>query len=277
MEEQYIKKLDKILNQFILQSKKFVDYSCFPYGTHDLLSYNVTSVKLTYDFEYFSFTKSTKTLISIRHLLKAGHNEDVMMLVRSIFENYLSTRYLHENEHKLDNFIKNPIKVALAFYNVQSDGVLVNRNQEEIGKQENPSAFKMGLDKKYFTHFYDVLSRFSHCNFGLIDYYQENLNFTISKNNEPLMIRLFVIFTFTKIFELVVTVEGEEFIDERTEKICYQLVEDSIMLQEKIMNFLIARFNDNTEEFLKYHSKRMKSLFKSMKKSLKEEIGSIKK
>lgn len=113
-EQMYIKQLDKLINSFIFESRKFIEYAAFLFGTTDLVAYNYKSSKLVYDFEYFAFTKSTKTLMSIRNLLKLNHNEDVYMLVRSIFENFLSCRYAQETEN-IDSFIFNPVNVALAY------------------------------------------------------------------------------------------------------------------------------------------------------------------
>jgi hypothetical protein len=160
---------------------------------------------------------------------------------------------------------------------VDKEGNITNRNKEIIGKQKNPSAFKSGKDKYYFTHFYDILSRISHCNYGTADYYFKNHLFTVEKVNDPLLIRLFVIFIFTKLFELIVTVEGEDFLDARTEKSCYQLVRDSIALQEDVFDFLIDFYKEPEEEDLKSRNRRMRNLLKDMKKSLKEELGSVKK
>ena len=48
------------------------------------------------DFQYFVFTKSTKSLVSIRTLAKIGHFEDVFILLRSMFEGYLASRFIDE-------------------------------------------------------------------------------------------------------------------------------------------------------------------------------------
>ncbi|MDF1511452.1 DUF5677 domain-containing protein [Robertmurraya sp. DFI.2.37] len=279
MEEKYIKDLDKIINKFILQSKKFVEYVCFPYGLIDLAVANQLTTKFIYDFEYFAFTKSTKTLVSIRTLLKVGNNEDAMILLRSVFENYLSTRYLHENSdmNNIKDFIINPINVAFSFYNINQEGQVVNRDKEIIGELKNPSVFKTGQDKKYYYNFYDVLSRYAHCNYGTIECYKEDGMYSVDKVSDRLLIRLYVIFVFTKLFELIVTVEGEDFPDKRTERTCYKLVEVSIELQKEIIDFLREEYRSNNNGKLKFHSKKMREMLKQMKKSLAEEIGSIKK
>lgn len=278
-----IKEMDSLINRFIFEGKKFVDVSTHPYGLMDLIQHGVKSSKLIYDFEYFTFTKSTKTLISIRDLLKLDHNEDTLILARSIFENYLSCRYLQENEDKLDSFIDNPLGLALAHYNLQFNeetkvNEILTRDNKVVGKVENPSTFKVGKDTKYFYTFYDFLCTFTHCNFGILECYtKDNGLYTIDKVNHAELSRLITIFSFSKIFESVVTVEGEDFYDSRHEKICYQLVRESIELQEQVFDALIARYQSDEVEFYKHRNKRMRNMLKAMKKSLKEELGSVKK
>lgn len=81
LDAKYITDLDKLINRFIFQSRKFVDYACFPYGLVDLVVHDQFTTKFVDDFEYFAFTKSTKSLISIRTLLKNGNNEDAMIIL----------------------------------------------------------------------------------------------------------------------------------------------------------------------------------------------------
>lgn len=77
-----------------------------------------------------------------------------------------------------------------------------------------------------------------------------------------------------KLFESIVTVEGEDFLNSREEKECYKLVRESTKF-----------IYDRLEEFSKYNCKtasdelnrHMRNMFKNMRSSLKEEVGSIKK
>lgn len=78
-------------------------------------------------------------------------------------------------------------------------------------------------------------------------------------------------------FESVVTVEGEDFYDKRHERICYKLVKESKELQEQAFDVQIARYQSDEDEFYKHRNKRMRTMLKAMKKSLKEELGSVKK
>lgn len=274
--EKRIMEMNKLINKFIFESSKFVWYAAFPYGLNDFFLVGEKTSKLAYDFEYFSFTKSTKTLKSIRALLKHNYNEDVLILIRSIFENYLACRYFNENPDKYDEFIFNPINIALAYYNVLPNGIIVNRKKEEVGRQENPSSFKMSKDKNYYYDFYDFLSRFAHCNFGVMDcFIDEKGLYSLEKVNYQILTRFFTIFTFAKLFEHVVTVEGEDFLDRRTEKACYKLVLDSNAYLEEIIDELIQTYNHNEEEAFIFRDKRMRKMLKEMKRSLKEELGSV--
>jgi hypothetical protein len=51
-----IQKLDKLINRFILESRKFIEYTAFPYGTVDLLLSGEKNEKFVWDYEYFVFT-----------------------------------------------------------------------------------------------------------------------------------------------------------------------------------------------------------------------------
>ncbi|MED4632824.1 DUF5677 domain-containing protein [Peribacillus frigoritolerans] len=275
--EIYIKKIDKFINKFILRSRDFVDYAAHLYGFTELMMTGEKKSKFTYDHEYFNFTKSTKTLISISELLKMGNNEDVFILIRSMFENYLSSRYLNENENFIDQLITFPLNLFSAKYNVGENGEIINRAGEKVGELINPSGFKTGKDKNYYYKFYGFLSPFAHSNFGIVEcYLDKHLCFTVEKENYPLLVRFFALFVFVKIFEHIVTVEGEDFIDPRTEKECYKLVEDTIKFQDELIPVLIDEYKSNDEE-VKFYNKRMREMLKEMRKSLREELGSVKK
>lgn len=98
---------DKMINRLISQGRKFCDRHCVPDGMHDILvAYYETgeiseeikySNKISYD--YFAFTKSLKSLIAIKAMLKDKVyplHEDCLLQVRSIFENHIMSRHLRE-------------------------------------------------------------------------------------------------------------------------------------------------------------------------------------
>lgn len=278
--EEKIKKANKLINKLIFEARDFIWYAAFQYGTLDYFIAGEKNGKFTYDFEYFTFTKSTKTLLSIRTLLKENRNEDVLILLRSIFENYLACRYFNENDELIDNFIFIPIGLANRLYFFDSEGIIKDREKNEVdGKLVEPKEFKLGKDKDYYYDFYEYLCRYSHCNYGIInDYLDDNHRYTTERNNNPLLTRLFVIFVFTRLFEHVVTVEGEDFLNERTEKKCYKLVKESILFQNEVFAELIETQSKPIEnENLRYKQKWMREMLKKMRKALFEEVGSVRK
>lgn len=271
------KELDSLINSLIHQSRDFTWYACYNYGER---TYQLTGKKtaaFSYDYDYFNFVKSTKTLISIRSLLKLKSNEDIFILIRSMFESYLSARYFQEHDELVDEFIFSPTYLALAYYNINTEGFIVNRDKEIIGELLNPSKFKIGSDKKYYNDFYAFLCMFAHANYGIRNCYLERSLYKLDKENYPILVRLFTIFVFTKLFESIVTVEGEDFLNPQKEKKCYKLVKDSIKLQKEIFDDVIKAYDSQTDEFTKFKNKRMKEMLKNMKKSLDEEIGSVSK
>ena len=72
---------------------------------------------------------------------------------------------------------------------------------------------KLGKDKKYFYDLYAYLCDFAYCNFSTLYYYiGTDDSYTCDKVVNEYLVRVVVLFIFTKIFESIVTVEGEDFI-----------------------------------------------------------------
>lgn len=309
-EQQYIEKLGKIINKLILKSKKFCNLYCVPDGLATILqllkydvdrSESVTNLSsFSNDFDYYSFAKSTKTLCAIRHLLKDTEyhfNEDILILVRSIFENHIMSRYFREkidqddkDKSKLVNdFIQNPLKVTKEYYHLDGFRIL-NNNGDKVGAINKISNYKLGLDKEYYKEFYHYLSEYSHCSFGNIDLYLGNTCFVYDINKNKLESILFAVFVFTKVVEGVATVEGENYYSYKEEKSYFDLVYDSLELQIEIFDYLI------TNNLNKYDEKATSNLYiiddilseqqkcenqlrmlSKMKDSIYEELGSLKK
>lgn len=98
--------------------------------------------------------------------------------------------------------------------------------------------------------------------------------FKCDKKDNYYMIKILVLFVNTKLFENIVTVEGEEFYNQREEKECYKLVKELTQFVYIELDRLSKIDSKTANEELNKH---MKKMFKNMKKSLEEEIGSINK
>lgn len=269
---------NKLINSFLLHGKKFIDYSCFQYGKVSTIMSGEKSDSYTDDFQYFVFTKSIKSLVSIRALLKIGNIEDILILLRTTFEGYLASRYIVDEytTKLLDDFIFIPTQISMRKV-IYQDNVAKDRNTNELIEfiQRNPSELKLGKDRTYFYDLYAFFCNYAHCNYSIItNYLDEHEMYTYQKTDNSSLVRILVLFVYTKLFENIVTVEGEDFFNSREEKECYNLVRKSTKFLyfelDKLSKYNSPNQNDEV-------NKHMKKMFKNMKKSLKEEIGSVKK
>lgn len=238
---------NKFINQYLLLGRKFVEYACFRYGYYNAQISGKIGNGFVDDFQYFVFTKSIKSLGSIRELLRLGHVEDVSIILRTSFEGYIASRYIDEeyNTDILNDFIFIPQLIA-ARKNIYQNGKAVERGTQEIIEyiQRNPSDMKLGRGKRYFYDFYAFLCNYAHCNFSMINEFIDDGQFSCDKSDNIYRAKVMTIFVYIKLFESIVTVEGEEFLNSREEKECYKLV-------RKSTKFIYNRL----EEFSKYNCK----------------------
>lgn len=269
---------NKFINQYIIRGRKFVDYACFGFGYYDAKISGEIGSSFIDDFQYFVFTKSIKSLESIRELLKMGHVEDVFIILRSSFEGYIASRFIQENDddNKLRDLIVIPqlLKQRKIIYD---GGTYKKRDSQELIDyfQKQPSDMKLGRDKNYFYDFYAFLCDYAHCNYSIISEYVDKPGFySLNKADNMYTAQIMTLFVYIKIFESIVTVEGEEFPTLREEKECYKLVRESTkFVYDTLYEF--SKFNCSTaNDELNNH---MQKMFKKMRNSLKEEIGSVKK
>lgn len=266
-EQELIKLSHKMLNRFILKSRRFCDSYCVPDGLGDtLMLYNATgtiseeekfNIKLGYDYDYFAFIKSTKTLMALKSLLNDKtyfFNEDCFMLIRSIFENHIMNRYVrdhididNERENVVKKFILNPLSVTLNYFSLQGSKI-IDEQGSSVGKIPMPAGFKMGKETDYYSNFYQFLCQYTHCSFGALLCYFDDKLYTYHKNNFQLLTLFFSLFVFTKIYEGVVTVEGENYDTVEEEKSYYDLAYDSIELQLKLIEFLTVFYENRPKE-----------------------------
>lgn len=269
---------NKLINKFLLHGQKFVDYSCFQYGKFSMIVSGEYSDALIDDYQYFVFTKSIKTLRAIRALLKIGNIEDVLILLRTTFEGYMASRFIVDEYDKklLQDFILIPQQISMRKI-IYQDGKAQDRETKELIEyiQRNPSELKLGKDKRYFYDFYTFLCNYAHCNYSIIPYYlDEDGMYTYRKHDNDYTVKILVLFVYTKIFENIVTVEGEDFYNSREEKECYKLVREAT----KFVYDELEKFSKhNSEKANDELNRHMRNMFKNMRSSLKEELGSIKK
>ncbi len=310
--EEYVewnKKTKTMITRFINQSRKFCDRHCVPDGLNDILLFAKSgeipedikySKKISYDYDYFAFTKSTKSLLALRHLLndKDYHfNEEAFMLIRSIFENHIISRYVREHidieiERKsvVEKFVINPMSVTFDYYSLVGNKIIDDLGADK-GIIPMPNKYKMAEDAKYYSELYQFLCEYTHCSFGALTCYFDEHLFTYSKDNFELLTKLLTIFVFTKVYEGVVTVNYEDLGSERDEKGYYDLAYDSLELQIELADYLIERYKNKSKtninliiekyvgvgEYDSSYSKVVKMLILMKESLFDSEIGSLKK
>lgn len=306
MEEAYEKELLLLLKKFAFKARYFCNHICFADGLMERirefistgnLNYYITNMNsLSYDYDYYAFTKSTKTLHAIWQLYRNNtyyFNEDIFILIRSMFENHVLSRFLRENiddsdktQELVKRFISNPLGVNLGEYIKIKGNNVINNEGENLGRLIfGPSKFIVGYEKEYYDEFYSFLCDFTHCSFGTVGSYMDDVQYSYSENKYRLEALLFTIFVFTKIFEGVVTVEGEDLGDRKEEKSYYDLVYNSLELQHKVFTYLIEKYstlqNENIYIYLYLfddfdgNKTRFKDMLIKLRDSLFDDIGSL--
>ncbi|QNO17865.1 hypothetical protein [Caproicibacterium amylolyticum] len=270
--DSFISMCSKLVNRLIMKSRNFCNISCVPDGLMDILKiYSATGVieddskyssKLSYDYDYFAFAKSTKTLLAIHQLLLCkdyNFSEDCFALIRSIFENHILSRYVRENiddnekqKEVVDNFVLAPLGVSFDYYESHGRSGIFTKNNEKVGDIKNPRSIIMGKEKDYYDQLYPFLCQYTHCSYGAISCYFSPSGFTYTGHKFLLLTYLLTIFVFTKMYEGVITVNGEDLVDNKTMKSYYDLAYDSLELQIKVMDILIEYYRDKPQEQIEY-------------------------
>ena len=55
-----IRECDKLINQYILRARKFIEYGCFQYGKYSFVISDSPDASFINDFQYFVLTKSKR-------------------------------------------------------------------------------------------------------------------------------------------------------------------------------------------------------------------------
>ncbi|MBE6022238.1 MAG: hypothetical protein E7231_03260 [Cellulosilyticum sp.] len=303
-ESEITNELTNILSELADITETFCRICAYPRGAYNVEnnahfgSNDVCYNMFFDDFDFYALTKSTKTLRAILFINQEHNynfNEDTFILIRSIFENYLFSRYYDNQEDSkqlFKDFLSNPLELMIGNLYILNKSIVKRQDNKQVGKIiTGPKDFLLGLDSTYYSMFYSFLCSFSHCNFSNISSYIHEYIFTLNKNIYRIESLLFTLFTFTKLLEEIITVDGESFIDDSNEKHFYDLVYDSLQIQHKIFSYLITKYSyPQTEEpiiylYLKannsdpsnYNSrhKQFKKMLIKMKNSLKDNIGDL--
>ena len=85
------------------------------YGKVKCVLYKDKKIKLHYlfhDFVFFGITKSFKSLLASRQLIGNLYPEDAKIILRSVYETYLSINYVAQNPKEIQHFLYKSLGVA---------------------------------------------------------------------------------------------------------------------------------------------------------------------
>ena len=82
--------------------KKIVDHHGVPIA---IVRKEITPEIVMHDFFYFCVTKSCKSLSAFNTLIEHGFPEDALIIVRSIYENYLSVAFMLNKPSQIDDLV----------------------------------------------------------------------------------------------------------------------------------------------------------------------------
>jgi len=172
----YVRSLGDTYNEGMMCLTDYIDN----YGQVLLLvkdAKNLTLEDQVSDFFLFCLTKSVKSLRASFELIKNSYSQDSLIVLRTVYENYLSIEYAISYPSKLRNIFHNRLGYSIGrFKNVLNQkgrivkGKLLDTKTNEIVDHEEISVYglsrasKFEYDKLVNDHLYQFLSEFIHPN-----------------------------------------------------------------------------------------------------------------
>lgn len=165
------------------------------------------------DFVYFCFTKSTKTFSAIEKLILYKHHEDALILIRSIYENYLMTRFVLDNPEQINNFVYYPIGKSIMRYKIEKKDKVLILKEPSTGKilddyiEFGYKEIGLKYEPKIHNQLYKFLSEFTHPNMISLGSYMQKGLFTYDNENNKHNALILSIFCYLKIIQEIRTFE----------------------------------------------------------------------
>jgi len=162
-----------------------------------------------HDFTLFCATKSLKSLRAIKHLLEEGHGEDALMLIRSLYENYLNLVYVLSQPTQINNVVavKLGLRVGKYEFDRRSGKIRTKVGEKIVG--EHVSVRRMAKESPFpedlavYRFLYEFLSDFAHPNILTIAYYLDDDRFDVVGADNVPHAAIYSLFTITLILDLM--------------------------------------------------------------------------
>ena len=133
-------------------------------------------IDVYHDYIYYCFTKSCRSLISSIMLAREGLKEDCLIILRTIYENYLHMAHTLNNPKKIQEYVVQTVGLSAGSYSYKLNKdrkydynkVVKNKNGKEYFHGTNNS-FKSkesinSIDYKLHKTIYGYLSEYTHPN-----------------------------------------------------------------------------------------------------------------
>ena len=258
--------------ELLTQSQKYVEKSRVRGSFQRVLS-GESDPRFILDYRNYAFAKATRTLSAVLSVLEKGCYEEAIILSRSIFECYLSSRYFDENFdlELLQDMVVTPTAINQGQY-VHKSGTVIDRKTGDTVEYNlrNPDAMSVGKDKSYYYDLYYRMCEVAHCNIAMVGpYLDDHGNFTLYSDENREAAHVLSLFVFSKLFESVVLIESNVFEKEPEEKACVDFFMDLTgFLFDKLNAFYDSQPDTDA-------GKDWRKLLRSMMTSLKEQLGRV--
>ena len=202
-------------NEFYFESLKiardvvdFFNYLISTYGEVKVIKYGNNNKNFErnkyHDFIYYCFTKSCRSLYASIELAKSNFREDSLMVLRTVYENYLHIAHVLNNPHKIQEYVAQPVGISTGKYNYKIDehgkkyyNIVVDSETKKEYKHgtSNYTRAKFSInnhDIKVHQYIYNYLSEHIHPNMMASGNYRskDSTNYLV----EPWNIHLEIVF-----------------------------------------------------------------------------------
>jgi Family of unknown function (DUF5677) len=218
------------------------------------------------DFVYYCFTKSTKTLMAVNHLLDEGFGEDAQMLIRASYESYVSMAFLSAHPDRLDDLVAKKIGLKTGDFEhpVKPSG---RKDYRKVIEKESGDILPFGLsisemagltkypeDPHVHRSLYRFLSEHCHTHMAASGNYRDNLNqrYVFESRHQVFQASIYAVYVY-----VITLSEHANF--ERHTKIhrtnLSRVVSDGLSLLQRAMD--IVTFEDDLIELPKWLTARL--------------------
>ena len=154
--------------------------------------------------QYYFVARSLDTLRSVYRIFMSRYSDDVLSLIRSLYENFLRILFLRHHPGKAPDFFAiTGVQVGThefaKFKNGKPDRRIIiekatgKKFEGHISNRQMASSSDFSIDVEFYDHFYPYLSNFSHLTLDPnLEYFSMDLGFRLHKKDNPFLALQFV-------------------------------------------------------------------------------------